>query len=187
MLARGDEDSYDLLTHALAALAPLTAVLGDGARALSFANEAIETARGLSVPHVLVMALTRAAETAVRLDDVGRAAQHLNESLSLLKEMEGLAWVACSLELSALIAVKGGRQRQAAHLLGAAHALDEVSRESSKARPLHDEVASCITELGRLLGSGHLARELAAGAELPVKEALTLALQEIARCGSRCE
>lgn len=155
-------------------------MLGDGARARSFADEAIETARGLSVPHVLVMALTRAAETAVRLGDVSRAAQHLEESLSLLKEMEGLAWVACSLELSALIAVEGGQHRPAARLLGAAHALDEVSKESSKARPLHDEVESCMKELGRLLGSDHLATELAAGAQLPVKEALTLALEELA-------
>lgn len=54
--------------------------------------------------------------------------------------MEGLSWVACSLELSALIAVKGKRHRQAARLIGGAQTLDEISKESSKARPLHAEV-----------------------------------------------
>jgi hypothetical protein len=40
-----------------------------------------------------------------------------------------------------------------------------------------------MTELGRLLGPDELAVGLAAGAQLPVKEALALALQELATNG----
>jgi hypothetical protein len=59
--------------------------------------------------------------------------------------------------------------------------LDEVSRESSKARPLHDEVESSLANLRRVLGPDRLAAELAAGAGLHVKEALGMALDELAR------
>lgn len=183
-LTRGEEDTRDVLAHGLANLASLKAASGEMAQARSYADEAVELARLLGLPHVLVMALTRAAETAIRLNDVTGAARHLGESLSLLKNMEGLAWVAYSLELSALITVRREHLGDGARLFGVAHALDAVSKESPEGRPLHDEVQACLAELENTLGAEKLAAELATGVALPVKEAITLALAELAAAAS---
>jgi len=180
-LGRGDAESNDALTHALAALAVLKAEAGDGDGARRCAAEAIEVAGLLRIPHVEVMALVRAAEATFRLEDLPAAAGHLQQAMSMLQNMEGLSWVAYSLELSALVAARREHRVEAARLLGAARALDEVSREASEARPLHAEVDACEAELKAVLGAGSVAAELAAGAALPVKDAISLALAELGR------
>jgi predicted ATPase len=181
-LAAGDEESVEMVAQTLATLGPLTAALGDGAKATRFAAEAIETARRAGVHQILVMALNRAVETAFRVGQASQAVRYLDESLRLIRDRESQGWVAYSLELAGVIIGTAERPAPAARLLGAAEALDRASGESTKGRPLHDHVERCRADLERALGPDGLAAVLDAGARLPVKEAIDLALAELATC-----
>lgn len=64
-LAHGGGAAQLLRVHGMAALAPLAALAGEADRAQLLAKEAVMVARRLPAPGFLIMALTRAGETAL--------------------------------------------------------------------------------------------------------------------------
>jgi hypothetical protein len=126
-----------------------------------------------------VMALTRAAEVATLLGQGDRAQVLLRESLALLCDIGGRAWVADSVEMTALVLGSGGRHRPAARLLGAGEALRHASGESAAVRPIHGEVERHMDQAARALGPEDFAEEWRRGAEMPSEEAVVYALDEL--------
>ncbi len=128
-LASSDDVGAILAASALAALAPLTAVLNDPERALALADEALRAARRFEVPSVQVMALSRATETALLAGSYGRATAFLLELLSLLRGQTTRAWVADALEMAALILAAEREPDAANSVLEAADALRNAAGE----------------------------------------------------------
>jgi predicted ATPase/class 3 adenylate cyclase len=160
--------------HAAAALAPLLAARGKTERASALAEEAVERARPLDLPIVLVMTLTRAAEVAVLLGRPADAAQRLAESVRTLRDLGTRAWVGDSLKLAAVVAVQRGEFAAAARLLGAAQAVDATTGDTQ--RPLAPGADLAASRASRALGEERFAAEHSAGEHLTIDAALTLAL-----------
>ena len=93
ILAEGPVGDRWLLPHALADLALVLSRLGERERATEVAEAAVAAARGFTVRAVLVMALARAAEVALTVDDLPRARRTTEELLSLLMELGTRRWV----------------------------------------------------------------------------------------------
>jgi len=119
-LAKGETDSADRLfrqslddkadfrgghmaASVEAALALTAALRGDVAGSRAMAESAVQTARAMRLPEVLVMALTRVSESAVVVGDHDWARRSLTEALQVLRDVRGRAWVALSLELAAIV------------------------------------------------------------------------------------
>ena len=129
-LARSDPKNGRWLTvHALAALGPVTVLLGDPEAGLQMADEAIVTARRLSISGGLIMALGRAAETAVLAGSPARAASVATELLARLRDQASHRFVADALEVAALLVEWYGENDTASELLRAADALRAPSGE----------------------------------------------------------
>ena len=107
-----------LKVHCLAALAPVAARTGEPERARSLASEAVDGARDLQLRRILVMALVRAAETAVLTADLAGARGLVRELLALLAELGSRSWVAETVELAAVILDREGLSQPAARLRG---------------------------------------------------------------------
>jgi predicted ATPase/class 3 adenylate cyclase len=162
------------MIHAAAALAPLVAARGETERASTLAGDAVEQARPLDLPIVLVMALTRAAEVSVLLGRPADAVQRLAESVRLLRDLGTRAWVGDSLKLTAVVAAHRGEHAAAARLLGAAEAVDATTGDTQ--RPLASGTDLAASRASHALGDERFAAEHSAGAGLTVDAALTLAL-----------
>jgi predicted ATPase/class 3 adenylate cyclase len=171
--------SWDLTPAALAALAPLVAAGGDVARANALIDEALTMARPSGRIH-LVMALTRAAEVGVVLGDWQRVAAALSESLGLLSDIGGRAWVVESLQLAALVAIDRGRPGPAARLLGAG---DQIRGPIGDRDPVRGVVGAEIDrarqEAAKALGSDAFAGETGRGGAMSPEAALAYALDQI--------
>jgi tetratricopeptide (TPR) repeat protein len=129
-LAGSRDEGAWLAAHALAALAPLTALLRDAEHGLRLAEEAIVAARGLAIRNGLIMALSRAAETALIAGAHHRAAGLLAELLALLQDQASPRWVADSLEMAGLVLEAQGDPESAAAVLHAADTLRAASGEN---------------------------------------------------------
>jgi non-specific serine/threonine protein kinase len=165
-------ESADLTAHSLAALAPVLALTGASKRAEALADEAIETARHLGLRLFVVMALTRAAEVAVLLEDPERARDALAESLTLLRDVGGVAWLADTLELVALL--EGNRQPEAAvRLLGAC---DTLAGGRPSIRAIRGHIEQHRTLVAGLFEPEPFALEWARGQKLSAHEAAAQAL-----------
>lgn len=166
-----------VVAHAGAALAPLAAQAGDHDRAEILADEGIEAARGLGLRQILIMALTRGAEAAVLGGRYHRAAQLLRESLLLVRDSGGQAWVADSLEMAAVVRGACADPGSAVRLLGACEALRQaLGEKTAGGRLLHGEVQRCQTAATQGFLPDDFAKEWAKGQEMPADEAMAYAL-----------
>jgi predicted ATPase/DNA-binding SARP family transcriptional activator len=166
-----------LRVHGIAALAPLAAVAGEADRAQLLAEEAVMVARRLPGLGFLVMALTRAGETALLSGQQPRAT--LRELIGHLRDLGAQAWVVEALEMVALVCEAEGRPHPAARLLGACRALEEALGEAARGRVLSGEVSACRRRLGGVLGDQTLAEEGTLGRSMATVEALTYALAQL--------
>jgi len=125
------------------------------------------------------MALVRAAEVAVVLGRMDRAEEVLLESLSLLRDIGGHAWVADALELAALVQAEA-HPRQAARHLGTCRSLAGTSDGSPSVRTVRDQVERCRADVSRALGPDAFAAESDRGREMSVDHAVADALAQLA-------
>jgi predicted ATPase/class 3 adenylate cyclase len=181
--ARREAPAELLRVHAAAGLAPLAALDGDASRAESLAGDAVEAARGLPAAGFLVMALTRASETA--LLSGRRPAAQLREAIGLLRDLGSRAWVVEVLEMAALVCGAEGRPQTAARLLGACQSIEEAAGDQPQGRLLSSQVAACRDHLASTLGPESLAEQESRGRHMSIAEALTLALDELDLCQAR--
>jgi hypothetical protein len=179
-VARREAPAELLRVHAAAGLAPLAALDGDDARAESLAEDAVEAARRLPAAGFLVMALTRATEAA--LLSGRRPVAQLREVVGVLRDLGSRAWVVEALEMAALVCESEGRPETAARLLGACHAIEEAAGDQqSQGRVLFNQVAACIARVADALGSDPLAQQESLGRTLSIRDALSLAMDELDR------
>lgn len=176
-LAQGGGAAELLRVHGMAALAPLAALAGETDRAQLLAKEAVMVARRLPALGFLVMALTRAGETALLSGRQPRAT--LRELIGHLRDLAARAWVVQTLEMVALVREAEGRPRPAARLFGACQALEEALGEAARGRVLSGEVSACRRRVGEALGDQALAEEERLGRSMAMVEALTYALAEL--------
>lgn len=175
--ARREAPAELLRVHAAAGLAPLAALDGEVTRAESLAEDAVGAARRLPAPGFLVMALTRASETALLCGR--RPAVELREVVDLLLDLGTRAWVVEVLEMAALVCEAEGRAGPAARLLGACHGIGEAAGDQAEGRVLWPEVNACRRKLAEALGTACLAREESLGRTWTAGEALSFAWTEL--------
>lgn len=176
-LAQGGGAAELLRVHGMAALAPLAALAGETDRAQLLAKEAVMVARRLPALGFLVMALTRAGETALLSGRQPRAT--LRELIGHLRDLAARAWVVQTLEMVALVREAEGRPRPAARLFGACQELEEALGEAARGRVLSGEVSACRRRVGEALGDQALAEEERLGRSMAMVEALSYALAEL--------
>jgi len=176
-VARREAPAELLRVHAAAGLAPLAALDGDAERAESLAEDAVVAARRLPAPGFLVMALTRASETALLCGR--RPTALLRELVGLLLDLGTRAWVVEVLEMAALMCDVEGRPQAAARLFGACRAIAEATGDQAQGRVLSSQVDNCRLKLAEELGSEGLAEHESFGRSMSVGEALTLAWNEL--------
>ena len=169
-LARGGGAAELLRVHGLAVLylLPHWPVRRTGPQRL--ADEAVMVARRLPALGFLVMALTRAGETALLS---GRQPQAtLRELIGHPRDLGAQAWVVETLEMAALLREAQGRPwpHPAARLLGACRALKEALGEAAQGRVLAGEVSAWRRRLAERLGHRALAEEEAFGHSMAMAE-----------------
>jgi non-specific serine/threonine protein kinase len=169
----------NLVAHALATLAPMAALDGDGERASALAAGAVEIARRCGEYTAIFMAFTRAAEVGVLTGAREMAVSALRDSLALLRDSGGRAFLADSLEFVALVRHRQGVAAATARLLGAAEGIREARRESPDVRPITADLQRCRVAVQRSLGATEFAAEGERGRRLSVAEAISYALAEL--------
>jgi predicted ATPase/DNA-binding SARP family transcriptional activator len=163
-LARDDRGGEWLLPHALAALAPVAAVLGDGDQACRLATDAVDAARPFDVRAVLAMALCRSAEARVIAGDDDGTAADVVELLRLLRELGTRRWLADIVELAAVVLARRGLPVDAATALGTADGLRSAAGEPlGGVRVSAEEVRRTVTAVEAALAPVELRRARAAG------------------------
>ena len=166
-----------LQLHAAAGLAPLAALDGETDRAASLAADAVAVAGHLPARGLLVMALTRASETAFLSGCQPR--DTLVQLLRLLLDLGVRAWVIEVLEIAALVCEADGRPGPAVRLLGVCQAIGEALGDRPEGRVLWSAVTTCRHRLAATLEPDRLAEEDAAGRRMSLREALAWALEEL--------
>ena len=152
------DDGGWLAAHALAALAPMTLLLGEPERAVALAEEAIAAAHGAAEHNIVVMALTRAAETMLLARQSRRAGEILEELLELLHDMGSRRWLADALEMGALVLESRGDLGAAVEVLVVAERLRAASGEQGGGvRALAAEVRAGRERLVAAVGPARLA------------------------------
>jgi len=166
-----------LRVHAAAGLAPLAALDGETARAESLAEDAVVAARRLPAAGFLVMALTRASETALLCGR--RPIGLLREVVGLLLDLGARAWVEEVLEMAALVCEAEARPEAAARLFGACDAIAEAAGDQARGRVLSSQVDACRLRVAEALGSDGRAEQESLGRAWSAGDALTFAWEEL--------
>jgi non-specific serine/threonine protein kinase len=169
----------NLVAHALATLAPMAALDGEGERARGLAEEAVEIARRFGLYTILVMTLIRAAEVGILVRSRDLAVSALRESLALLRDTGGQAFLADSLEMVALVRQEQDAAAPAARLLGASQGVRDALGESSDVRPISAELERCQAAVTHSLGAAESAAERERGRQLSALEAVCYALKQL--------
>ncbi len=163
-LALADTNGAWLLSHALAALAPVTAALGEPQQALFFADQALAAARRFAFASVVLMALCRAAETALLAGSQQHAARLIGEMLGLARDRADQAWLADGLEMAALVVDSRGDISAAAAIFTAADALRRAAgQRPGGVRPLAttvDQVRRRLLRAPQRQGANEAVRSL---------------------------
>ncbi len=176
--ARREAPAELLRVHAAAGLAPLAALDGAATRAASLAEDAVGAARRLPAAGFLVMALTRASETALLCGR--RPTAELRELVGLLLDLGTRAWVVEVLEMAALVCEAEGRAGPAARLLGACKAIGEAAGDQAEGRVLWPQVDACRHKLAETLEPACLAEYESLGRTWSAGDALSFAWNELA-------
>jgi predicted ATPase/class 3 adenylate cyclase len=177
-LAR-DTDSIMGDCHASAALARLAAARGDIDAAFRLADRAVALSRQVEFRLLRVMALVRLAETAILLGRSGRAVEALSESLPLLRDTGSRHWASHSLELAAVVAAHREHFVEAARLLGAARAHDDLTGQTNRLQAPGAGFARMRSR--QALGQEAYTAESATGGAMAVDVALAFALGAVSR------
>lgn len=111
-------DSGTLTPHALAALAPVTALAGETSRATELADHAIAAAEQLPLSGVWAMALLRAAQTQLLCADDDAAEAPLTRLFELLRRLQIGRFQAEAFEAAAVLLYHRGDPTRAARYLG---------------------------------------------------------------------
>jgi tetratricopeptide (TPR) repeat protein len=186
-VARSDAGGEWLLPHALAALAPLVALLGEPRRAMCLAEEAVAFARPFVGRAVLAMALARAAEAAILADEHRRAEEMLDELLTLLLDLGTRRWAADALEMVGVVLERRGDHAVAASALGASEGLRAASGERRGGiRALAREIQRTTSRLRRTLGPQQFAAHDGRGRVLPPEAAMVEMISTMRSRGSDC-
>jgi predicted ATPase/class 3 adenylate cyclase len=175
----GEEAAPLLVAHALASLAPLAAMAGETERAEALAAEGNEMARRFGLFTFLLMTLTRSSEVAVILGHWASAEAALRESLALLRDTGGGAFLADLLEVVSVVQEARGAHRPAACLLGASQGVREALGESSDVRSISAELNRCRTAVAQSLGTADFEREWSEGRKMSPGEAISYALAQL--------
>ena len=146
-------------------------------RAESLAEDAVGAARRLPAPGFLVMALTRASETALLCGR--RPIALVRELVGLLLDLGTRAWVVEVLEMAALVCESEDRTGPAARLLGACQAIGEAAGDQAEGRVLWPQVDACRRNLAEALGTACLAEHESLGRTWSAGEALSFAWNEL--------
>ena len=163
-----------------AALALTAALRGDRSGSLEMAEMALEAARAIGLPEVLMMVLTRISESAVVLGEPERARATLIDALHFLSEIGGRGWVAPTLELAAVVCAGAtGVSGPAVRLLGAAQATRELTGESFRFPHHEARLTRLVGEARAVLGSPKFDQEFQRGRHLDTAEAVAAALREL--------
>ncbi len=175
---RDAPDGTSLMVHCQAALAPVAALTGEPERAQALAAEAVGHARLLHLRRVLVMALVRAAETAVMTGDHEEARNLVRELLALLAEIGSRRWVADGVELAALILEQGAQPQPAARLIGACAGIrSSLGEAPGGLRALASTVKTCRAQLVETLGADRFSETETMGASFSTDQAISYALE----------
>ena len=158
-----------------ASLALAEAAEGDTPSALARARRAVEMARPLPLPGVLMMTLVRAAETGAVAGVPARP--ELAEALRLLRRHGGRQWVAAAITVAALLHEAERRPRLGARLLaGAVAVAQELGENPEPVPPISTLVHAARRRLVEGLGPDFAAEE-AAGRQAAVPALLQAALE----------
>jgi predicted ATPase/class 3 adenylate cyclase len=189
-----DQTSFDeagRLVEELLALRPLlhtmrrvshSWVLGEVARANGDMEQArahyqsdLSESEGSPSPRMQALALRGLADVAIAEGDLAQAAALNAQSLALRAQMEDSLGIANSLEAVAAVAVATDGHQRAARLLGAARGLRARLGAAFSPREQR-ELSPTRTAIADMLGTDLAERELSAGQQLTVAEAIDLAL-----------
>jgi predicted ATPase/DNA-binding SARP family transcriptional activator len=158
-----------LVTHALAALAPLAASDGDDARARTLAEQAVCTAARFTLPGVLVMALVRASQTHLIRADNRAAHDALADLFELLHRHETRQFRAEAFEIAAILAEHAGNARHAARYFGASTSIRQArTEELGSNNALSPLVRASRTRVAATLGEAAYTAATAEGASVPI-------------------
>jgi hypothetical protein len=161
--------------HLRAALGLAEVIEGHPREGLALAGQAVDEARILALPAVVVMALVRAAQAAVVSGQSIEA--DLSELFQLLRHQGTRAWVAAALSVAALTHAAQGHHARAAYLLGGAAAVARVLGEDPQPIPaIAALVAAMRHRLGETLGAEVLGEHEAAGRHSSLVELLRAAV-----------
>jgi predicted ATPase/class 3 adenylate cyclase len=165
----------ELHMHIEATLAPVIASLGDLPRAEKLAAIALNKAKKLGRRH-LVMIHVRTAEMWVLAGQASRARECLLQALTLLRDLGARAWVADSLELTAIVLADHAQARSAARLAGSA---EELRHKPGGVQLVQHALEQTRAKAQQALGPDQYATELALGRELAPDDALRYAQEEL--------
>jgi predicted ATPase/class 3 adenylate cyclase len=168
-----------LVSHALASLAPLAALAGETERAEVLAAEGVEMARRFGLFTILLMNLTRASEVGILLGNWAGVEAALRESLTLLRDTGGGAFLADSLEMAAVVREARTAHVPAARLLGASQGVRDAAGEGSDVRPISPDLDRCGAAVSRSLGAADFERAWSEGRKLSAHEAISYALEQL--------
>lgn len=150
---------------------------GDMERARAHYQRDLMEAEASPSPRLEALALRGLADVAIAESDLSRAAALNARSLALRAQMEDSPGTANSLEGMAAVAIAADEHQRAARLLGAAQGLR--ARLGAAASPREErELNPLRTAIADKLGTELAERELSAGQQLTVAEAIDLALGE---------
>jgi predicted ATPase len=159
--------------HTLGVAALVRAQAGDRS-ATRLGEEAVAAARRFPVPQLLVMALARAAETAILSGTPADARPLVVELVGTLRRLGARGWVAEAYELAAIV-FGGDQPETAAIALGAADRLrNALGEPAGPAFLLGPALEAAGQHVLSALGPDEFAAQKATGASLPIDEALAL-------------
>jgi hypothetical protein len=167
-------DSAVLIPHALAALAPLTALDGDNAQAQAIAAQAVTAANKLPLPAVCAMALVRAAQTHLLCHDTANAAATLGQLFELLHQLGSRRFHADAFEAAAVLAAQTGEPARAARYFGASARIRHDRGEvNTGIRVLHTLIQTSKRDVADNLGERAYSDAESSGRSLTPTAALT--------------
>jgi tetratricopeptide (TPR) repeat protein len=164
-------ESDFLNVHATAALAPLTAMVGDHEYAGALADRAVTMAARFPVPGVQIMALVRAGQTHLLSGQDESARPLLARLMALMRQLGTRQFRAEALEMVALLAHRTEDHAYAALCFGAAEAIRAARAEDSGViNVLGSSLESTRNTTRSILGEKKFAQLTRTGAETPASK-----------------
>lgn len=168
----GDEVA---LARSLDAAGEVAQRQGDAERALAYHTESLAMRRRLGDLRGVALSITNLAWTALLRDEPQQAWTLFQESIPLHHDAGNYRSISGCLVGLATLSVAEGRSEEAAHLLGAADALDRADG-AARSRALQDSYEQTMSIVAAVLTTQALTAALDAGRALSQGQAVSLAL-----------